>query len=789
VADSKNPVNAPLPDAREGVIASFIRWVVRRPGLALLGSILLIGGMASGALRIHSSKDIRVFFRADDPELLAYDALEATYAKSNSVLFVMFREDGGTIFSKEAIGAMQYLTDEAWKMPFSRRVDSLTNYQHSYAEGDDLMVEDLASLPGAEMTEEDIATMRQRAMDNPLLVNRLVSSDGKVMAANAPVILPGEDETKEQPAVSSFARALVKEVEQKFPGIRVYLTGIVMINQALDDAVNKDGTQLVPLMFVIIIISLTLLLRSISLSIAAFAVIIGSIVSGFGMAGWLGITLSPTVLSAVNMIMTLAIADSVHLLVGFRDRFAAGATKADAMAGSIIGNLKAVFLTSFTTVLGFLSLNTSDSPPFRDLGNVVAIGVTMAWFLVHILLPALVVLLPTKGMTREDKGGYFTKWMPGLAEIVIRQRNALLIAGLAVTVGFGVLIFRNELNDEFVEYFDDKMDFRVATDFTIDHLTGFEYLDYSLSAGEPGGISDPEYLKKVDAFADWYRQQPKVKHVYAYTDLLKRLHKNLHEDKPEELRLPDERQVAADCLMMYEMSLPFGLDLTDQIDIAKSSTLFKVSLTHITSNELQELDRHAQAWLAEHKLLSIGHGTGQSMMFAHIGPRNIKNMLIGTVGALVLISFCMIFITRSLKFGLISLLPNLAPAAIGFGIWGVINGQVGLAISVVVGMTLGIVVDDTIHFLTKYTHYRRNDGLSPEDSIRKTMKAVGDAMITTTITLVIGFGVLAFSTFELNSSMGLLSAIVIAVAVVFDLLVLPCLLLLLANRRPRDGAR
>ncbi len=787
MAASENPESAPPVPPRTGPVVAFIRWVVRRPGLALLGSILLIAGMAAGALRLHSSKDIRIFFRAEDPELLAYDALEETYAKSNSVLFVVSREDGGTIFSRDAIAAMQYLTENAWKMPFSRRVDSLTNYQHSRAEGDDLTVEDLALVPGAEMTDEDLATMRARAMENPLLVNRLVSSDGKVMAANAPVILPGEDETKEQPAVAAFARELARDVEAKFPGLRVYLTGIVMINQALDDAVNKDGTQLVPAMFVIIIICLTILLRSITLSIAAFAVIVGSIVSAFGMAGWLGITLSPTLLSSVNMIMTLAIADSVHLLVGFRDRFAAGASKADAMAGSLIANFKAVFLTSFTTVLGFLSLNTSDSPPFRDLGNVVAIGVTMAWFLVHVLLPSLVMLLPTKKMTREDKGGYFTKWMPALAEIVIRKRNAFLFGGLAVTAGFSVLIFRNELNDEFVDYFDEKMDFRVATDFTIEHLTGFEYLDYSLSAGEPGGISDPEYLKKVDAFAEWYRGQPKVRHVYAYTDLVKRLHKNLHEDKPEELRLPEDRQVATDCLMMYEMSLPFGLDLTDQIDIAKSSTLFKVSVAHITSNELQELDRNAMAWLAEHELKSIGHGTGQSMMFAHIGPRNIKNMLIGTVGALVLISFCMIFITRSLKFGLISLLPNLAPAAIGFGIWGVINGQVGLAISVVVGMTLGIVVDDTIHFLTKYTHYRRGEGLSPEDAIRKTIRAVGDAMITTTITLVIGFGVLAFSTFELNSSMGLLSAIVIAIAVGFDLFVLPCLLLLLANRR-RDDA-
>jgi hypothetical protein len=759
--------------------AGLSKFVVSKPWLTVILCVVFVVLCGRGALFLEISKDIRIFFSPDNPQLKTCNDLEQTYAKSNSVLLVLSRKDNGTIFTADSLTAIQYITERAWKTPFSRRVDSLTNYQHSFAEDDDLIVEDLVASNATELTEESLERIRKNALSNVLLVDRLVSRDGTVAAVNVPIQLEGKDQKTEQPAVAEFVRSLKMEVEEKFPGMRVYLTGIVMINQALDDAIQKDGSTLVPLMFALIILCLAFLLRSFASALAAFLVIVFSIVVGFGLAGWLGITFSPTVLSAVNMIMTLAVADSVHVLTGFRNRVNNGTQKKKAMMESLDMNFRPVFLTSATTILGFLSLNSSDSPPFRDLGNVVAIGVFSAWLFVYTLLPALILILPTWLVRtgKRDAGHESPRWLMALAELVIRKRVAFLLFGAIVTFGMSGLILKNELNDEFVKYFDEEMEFRVATDFTIERLTGFEYIDYSLSAEEEGGISEPEYLHKVDAFAEWYRQQPKVRHVFAYTDLVKRLNMNLHADKPEYFTIPETRAVAADCLMMYEMSLPFGLDLADQINLDKSATLFKVSIGNITSNELVDLDKQAQIWLKDNGLSPESTGTGQSMMFAYIGPRNIKSMLFGTVGALLLISMCMIVITRSFKFGIVSMFPNLAPAVLGFAVWGLTVGQVGLAISVVVGMTLGIVVDDSIHFITKYLSFRRDDELSPADSIRKTFQHVAGAMLTTTITLVIGFGVLAFSTFELNSGMGLLSAIVITLALIFDLTVLPAILL------------
>jgi uncharacterized protein len=770
--------------ATPGRAGPFIDWITRRPWQALGASLVLVAAMAAGAPRLHFSNDIRVFFSPDNPDLKAYEAIENTYAKSTNVLMVVApRDPAATIFSAPALAAVQELTEKAWATPYSRRVDSLTNFQHSYADGDDLMVEDLVPEDAAGLSDDQIARIRETALADPLLVNRLVSPDGRVTALNIPINLPGEKPLVEQPEVATFVRQLAKDTEAAHPDLKIRLTGIVMINQELAEAAARDFTSLVPLMFGFILLSLGVLLRSLAMPLCAFAVILLSNVAAFGLAGWLGILLSPPAISAVNMIMTLAIADSVHILAVFRRHYRGGTGKHEAMRLSLEQNFRAVFLTSFTTVLGFLSLNTSDSPPFRDLGNIVAIGVAFAWLLAHTLLPPLMLLLPVKpGKAETESEG-------GRLLAMVRRWNArrprLLVAvGLIFTVAIGAFITRNQLNDEFVKYFDADSEFREATDFTIDKLTGFEYIEFSIDSGSEGGIAEPEYLRKLDAFAAWLREQPKVRHVYSHTDMIKRLHKNLNGDDPAQFRLPDDRAIASDCLTVYEMSLPFGLDLTDRINLDKSATLVRVSLASITSNEMLDLEARARAWLKANNLSPASAGTGQSLMFARIGLRNISSLLVGTVAALVLISLCMVVITRSLKFGLVSLLPNLAPAAIGFGLWGLFVGQVGLAISVVVGMTLGIVVDDTIHFMTKYLDYRRKDRQSPADAVDHAIRHVGQPMITSTVTLVGGFAILAFSGFELNKGMGILSAVVIAIALFFDLLVLPALMRLIDRDAP-----
>ena len=344
-------------------------------------------------------------------------------------------------------------------------------------------------------------------------------------------------------------------------------------------------------------------------------------------------------------------------------------------------NLQPVFLACLTTTLGFLSMNFSEVPPFRQLGNFVAFGVGAAFVLSMTFLPALLSLLPIRA---RAAGHRLDGAMPALAEFVVRRRRELLWGGGLIVVVLVASIPRNELNDVFLHYFDESIEFRRDADFTTRNLTGMYALEYSLGSGEPGGISEPAYLSDVAAFAEWYTTQPETIHVDVVTDTFRRLNMNMHGDDPAEYRLPASRELAAQYLLLYELSLPPGLDLNHQIDIDKSATRMVASTKTLSTNEVLALDRRARQWLADNAPNIVRpESSGTTLMFAYLGRRNIISMLVGTTIALVGISLVLILALKSLRLGLTSLVPNLVPAALGFGIWGLVVGEVGISLSVV----------------------------------------------------------------------------------------------------------
>jgi uncharacterized protein len=271
--------------------------------------------------------------------------------------------------------------------------------------------------------------------------------------------------------------------------------------------------------------------------------------------------------------------------------------------------------------------------------------------------------------------------------------------------------------------------------------------------------------------------------VNVITDIFKRLNRNMHGDDDSWYKLPEQRDLAAQYLLLYEMSLPYGLDLNNQINVDKSATRMTVMLYNSSTTQMLGLEDRAQQWLKDNVPENM-HTVGASpaIMFSHIGFRNIRAMLMGTTVALILISLVLIVALKSIRIGLISLIPNLVPAGMAFGLWGITVGQVGLALSVVTGMTLGIVVDDTVHFLSKYLRARREKGLNAEDATRYAFRTVGLALVATSVVLALGFMVLTLSAFSLNADMGLMTAATIVFALIADFILLPPLLMALDKK-------
>ena len=759
----------------------FAEWVVAARWLIIAVTLILVAVSAGGILFLKFSSNYRMFFSEDNPQLLAFESLENTYEKSDNVLFLIVPEDRDAT-SEQALAAAVWLTEHAWQMPYSTRVDSIANFQHTTADGDDLSVRDLVD-PAKLGDAKERARIRATALADPRLAGSLLARDGGVSGVNVTVKLPEEDDALKASEIAEFARGLAAEGEEQFPGIDLRLVGTVILNHAFSEATLATTKTVLPASLAIMALILGILTGGLAGVATTGLVIVFSILAAIGLGGWAGLLLSPTTASTPTIVLTIAVANCVHLLVTFQQRLRAGDANREAIVESTRVNLHPIFLASLTTALGFLTMNFSEVPPYRHLGTFVAFGVGVSFVLSVTFLPALLSLLPSRTPTA---GRQNDPAIAAIAEFVVRRRTILLWGSVAVVLALLAAVPRNELNDILSHFLDESVELRQDMDFLDENLSGNTTLEYSLVSPGPGEIAEPAFLADVSAFADWYRAQPETRHVRVISDTFRQLNMNMHGDDPAAYRLPASRELASQYLILYELSLPLGLDLNNRIDISKSATRMTVTAKTLSTRELLELNARAETWLdGNAPRIARVESSGLALMFAHIGQRNIRAMLAGTIIAFLGISVILIASFRSLRLGLVSLVPNFVPGVMGFGIWGLAVGEVGLALSVVMAMTIGIVVDDTVHFLSTYRLARREHGFTPDDAVRYTFQKVGRALFTTTAILVAGFLVLGLSEFFPTSQMGQLTAVVIALALVADFLLLPPLLM--AVDRPQQA--
>ncbi|EHH2471604.1 MMPL family transporter [Vibrio vulnificus] len=751
---------------------SLLAFSTRFSFWTLIISLIAIVATAMGAKNLYFRGDYNIFFDGSNAQLQAFDEIQTTFAKTDNIALVLAPKSGD-VFDQRTLTQIQEMTEQAWQVPYSSRVDSLANYQHTEAVDDDLLVEDLLyqSYP---LTAERIAKVRAVAMSEPLLVNTLVSEKGDVAVINITMQMPGVDETAEVNEVVAYVEQMLSHYRAVYPDVTIYKAGIIAMNHSFAMAAQNDSATLVPTMLLVILVFLTLMLRSFLSVLATLVVIIGAIVATLGIVGWAGMFLHVASVNVPTLIMTLAVADCVHVIASMRHFMRQGMPKSQAIHRSVTLNFVPIIITSVTTAIGFLMMNMSDSPVLRDFGNLSALGVMIACVLSVSLLPALLNLLPVRFSAKQAAKS--SDIMDKLADLVVHRRNVLLPLSIVVIAGSAALIPYNKVNDESVKYFDTSSEFRQAADFMEQRIGGMTTMSIAIKTHQSQGIASPEFLEVLGEFTRWLREQPETDHVASLSDIYKRLNKNMHGDDSAYYALPAERELAAQYLLLYEMSLPFGLDLNNQVNVDKSSVKLQLTVKNLGSVELVALEERIYQWFASHAPRYQVVASSPSLMFAHIGETNMASMLSTLPITLILISALMIFALRSWRLGVISLVPNIAPAVIGFGLWALISGEINLGLSVVVTLTLGIVVDDAVHFLAKYQHARK-EGQNAEQAVRYAFHTVGRALWITTVVLVAGFSVLAMSQFRLNSDMGQLSAIVIFVALVIDFVLLPSLLM------------
>lgn len=763
--------NAPNNNSLLGLYA---QTIIRYKYLVVLLTVGLCLLLAQGQSKISFSSDYHYYFGETTPVIKAMEEMDETYANADNVYFSVTPKDGGTVFNQKVLSAVEQLTERAWRMPYATRVDSLTNFQHTTANGDDVIVADLVE-SATSLDTAHLDFVKSVALTEPFLVNRIVSKDGMHTGVNVVLRLPGKSPA-ETPTAMAAARELIKNIEAEYP-VKVRLTGVHALNNAFGEIGLSDIKTFMPIMYISMIAILFLLFRSLLQVAMTVAVVHLSTISTMGLVGWIGIPLTAPSSITPTIILALAIANAVHIIESFVLAVREGKSKKEAVTESLTVNFNAIFLTSATTLFGFLALNFADTPPYHDLGNITSIGVTIAYFLSITLLPALLVILPNWIKKKERKNDSQSHFWHGLTHFVVGKRTSIVVVFALLTIGLGIPIPRLNLDDRWIEYFSKETTFRNDADFVQSNLTGLYTVEFNIKSTGPNGISELEYLTALEKFSEFYRSHEKVYNVNTITDTLKRLNKSLHSDQKEFYRLPDNKMLAAQYLLLYELSLPYGLDLTNQVSMDKSRTKVVVTFKDVTTAELRQAALEGESWLRQNAPAYMrAIGSGATVIFAHQSATNIRGMVSGTTLSLVLICLLTFAAMRSVRYGVLSLVPNILPFIMTFGIWTLLRGSAGMEVSIVVSATAGVIVDNCVHFITKYLRGRNEKGLSTTEAILYAYENVGNALVFTSLTLLAGYSVLMLSAFSLNSSLGIFSVMTTALALLVVMILLPAII-------------
>lgn len=750
----------------------FLDFLFRRERTLALG-LLVIGMIAClGLLRISVTSDTRVFFGEDNLHLAQLEAFERTYTQNNNVLFVVAAKTG-TLMTPEHLASLADLTDAAWQLPHSTRVDSLTNFPHMKTVEDEFIIGDL--LPtGTPISEDLLEEISGVAETDALLVNRLVARDLSATGINVNFHLPTRGSLAID-EINAAALALAATFRAQNPELEIHVTGNVVLMKAFSSAAMQDIKYLLPFSLAVIVMVLMITLRSLTETLAISGILAFSAAIAAGLTGWYGLPLNTATVVAPIIIMTLAMASCIHIITAIHRTMRGGQEQFKAIRASLQENGFPIVMTSLTTVVGFLALNFADAPPLRELGNIVIVGIVINFVLTFTLFPVILRRMKLKIRTSS-----YPLDSLKLASAIRINTLAVLLIGTALIIASSLGLLRIRLDDDFIRYFDESFAYRTASDFTEDRLTGLNILEFSLDSGSPDGIFSPAYQAHVDEFTMWLRAQEKVANVTSITEYTKRL--NMHLSADGLAIIPDNRSLIAQYYLLMDMGLPEGRSLSEVINTDQSASRVTANLRHATSGEIRRMNEAAQAWLRANAPDLETPGISINVLFSHLSIDNIRSMIKGTIVSFIVISLIIMVMLRSFKFGLISLLANSIPALVGFGLWGLLAGTVNLGASVLVSMTLGIVVDDTIHFLIAWRHHRQG-GDSPAQAGASALASVGPAMLITTLALIAGFCVLALSGFDINRTLGTFTAIIIAVALAVDFFMLPAALTLMDRER------
>ena len=754
-----------------------VGFIGRHPWLCVLAAVLLTGGFVAGASRARADFTHKGFFWDDDPHLLQFEAFERRFGNDDAVVLAMHSPSG--IFDLDSAGLLAEVTERMWQVPEVIRVDSLSNYNWVHAQGDDILVEPL--LPET-LTPAVLEARRKVALGHEVIPDYLVSRDAKT-ALILGRIKPGLEAPPDSPMITAAVHELVKSVSRTDHAF--YVAGGPPLTHAFAEVATQDLGRLLPMAVGTAAIFLFILLRTFAGVFLPLLVVFMTVGATFGFAGWAQVTLTNMSTAVPTIMIAIGIGIGVHILVTYYQNRHGGLDRREAARLSLEKNLLPTFLTSATTAIGFLTFLTANLKPVSGLGLMASFGTLYAWLMSYLFLGGFLFILPLREGRKSHAGVTLAERLShGYTAFLVRRRRSIMAISAAVAVTAVVLAVGNEVNSDPIKYFQEDVPARVANQFIDDHVGGARGVEFVIETGQDDGIKDPTFLRNVVALQSWIEAQPGVSRALSITDILKQTNRSLHGDDPAQYRVPDDRETIGQELFLYTMSLPQGMDLNDRMTIKNDAIRMTVLTDIATSRELLALVAEIEA---KGRSLDLNlHSTGKFTLYQRINDYVVNAFVLSFGLTVLFIATIMVVFLRSFRLGLIAMIPNVLPILIGGAFLRLIGQALDIGTVIVAAVCLGIAVDDTIHLLANFRRHQR-EGVGEVESVRKVLGHTGGALVITTAVLVTSFATFATADFTPNLYFGVLTALILATALIADLTITPVLLMRKATAAAPEG--
>lgn len=757
--------------ALTGALIARWRWFV----VAVVIVVCVAAIFAGRWFRADNSA--RVWLLEDDPAMVAYDDFLAQFGNDEVVLLAVVTEDG--VYTPEVLDAVRRASARIARHPKIRRVASVT--ASSSIEGDALEIRVDPLVPDDGPVTPALADeARRRVAADPILSTTLVSDDERVTLIAAQ--MQSLDQVSGQrPAILEDLRAIARE-ELRGPRRAIHLGGIGVIYDAINRAVLRDTRLFISLSYLLILGGLWVMFRRLGWVLLALAIVGCATVATAGLFGALDRKLNMVTSIVPTLILTVGVLDLIHLLAARRE--CAGHDAAGALSHTVV---PCVFNT-VTDAIGFLALVSAPMAGVRDFGLLAALGLC---FLLAVTLVFAVPLLArdarVRGPMSQPTGpGWTLGAVLAIGRFAVRRRVAVVVAGVLV-IGLGGFGATRIVVDTYnLEFLDAEHPTRVSHGVIEDRYGLYIPVEMTVRAADGLDLKDPGLLRRVQAAERAIEAHPEVDRVTGLPEVITRLNEVVMDGDPSQRVIPDDRRAVAQQLILYEGDEDAALDrLVDpHYRVARISGRIRMATATGVQRIIDDIEAIGARQLGDQARLEVA---GYLSLYVRIVDTITRAQVRSFGIAFALVAIVLMLLLRSVRLGLVAMVPNLVPALSTLGLMGALGIRLDVGTVLVASLAIGISVNDTSHLMFRFARDIRLSPGDPAAALERSLRVTGRAIFASSIVLMLGFGVLAFGSTNSIRIFGVLSSATVGFALIADLVLTPALLALVYSPR-RSGS-